>query len=37
VELLDELAEIVLLKGGAILVVPPDRMPTDTGAAGILR
>jgi len=37
VELLDELSEVVLLKGGSTLVIPGDRMPTDTGAAGILR
>ncbi len=37
VELLDELSEIVLLYGGETLVVPPERMPTDTGVAAILR
>lgn len=37
VELLDELAEMVLLKGGSTLILPAERMPTDTGAAGILR
>lgn len=37
VELLDELSELVLLKGGSTLVLPADRMPTDTGAAGVLR
>lgn len=37
VEVLDELSELVLLHGGTALVVPPERMPTETGAAGILR
>lgn len=37
VELLDELAELTILRGGTALVLPADRMPTDTGAAGILR
>lgn len=36
-ELLDELSEVVLLHGGEVRVVPADRMPTGTGAAGILR
>jgi hypothetical protein len=37
VELLDELTEVVLLKGGRTLALPPERMPTTTGAAAILR
>lgn len=37
VELLDELAEMVILKGGNALVLPAERMPTATGAAGVLR
>lgn len=37
VELLDELTEIVLLHGGQVLPVPPERMPVESGAAGILR
>ncbi|HKK08516.1 MAG TPA: hypothetical protein VKA44_06505, partial [Gemmatimonadota bacterium] len=37
VELLDELAELTILRGGNALVLPPERMPTDTGIAGILR
>ena len=37
VEILDELSELVILHGGTALVVPPERMPTATGAAGILR
>lgn len=37
VDLLDELAELVLLRGGRALVLSSDRMPTDTGVAGILR
>lgn len=37
VEILDELSETVLRHGGTALVVPSERMPTRTGAAGILR
>ena len=37
VELLDELAETVILRGGDALVLPGDRMPTDTGVAAVLR
>jgi hypothetical protein len=37
VEILDELTEIVLLKGGRSLALPPEKMPTTTGAAAILR
>ncbi len=37
VELLDELAEVVILKGGNALVLSPERMPTDTGVAAVLR
>jgi len=37
VELLDEISELVVLRGGATLVLPNDRMPTPTGVAGILR
>ncbi len=37
VELLDELAEMVMLKGGNALVLSAERMPTETGAAGVLR
>ena len=37
VELLDELAEIVILRGGNALVVSPEHMPTDTGVAAVLR
>lgn len=36
-DLLDELAEMVLRKGGDVLVAPPERMPTSVGAAGIYR
>ncbi len=36
-ELLDELAEVVILHGGNALVLPAERMPTETGVAGILR
>lgn len=37
VDLLDELAEITLLRGGRALVLSEERMPTGTGAAGVLR
>lgn len=37
VDLLDELAELVLLRGGRALFLSSERMPTDTGAAGVLR
>ncbi len=37
VELLDELAEMVLRRGGRALVLSPERMPTDTGVAAVLR
>lgn len=37
VDLLDEVAEMVLLRGGRALVLPSDRIPTETGIAGILR
>lgn len=36
-DILDELMEIVLLHGGEVLSLPAARMPTGTGAAGILR
>jgi hypothetical protein len=34
---LDDLAEIVLRKGGEVVVVPKDRMPTSSGLAAIFR
>lgn len=34
---LDDLAELVLRMGGRVVVVPSDKMPTDTGLAGIGR
>lgn len=37
VELLDELAETVILRGGRALVLSAERMPTETGVAGVLR
>ena len=37
VELLDELAELVIRRGGRALVLSEERMPTDTGAAAVLR
>lgn len=36
-DLIDDLAELVLTKGGDVVVVPADRMPTATGAAAIYR
>ena len=36
-DLLDDLAELVLTKGGEVVVVPADRMPTESGAAAIFR
>ena len=36
-DLLDELAEFVVLRGGQALHVSPDQIPSDTGAAAILR
>jgi hypothetical protein len=36
-DLLDDLAEIVLKKGGNVVVVPADQMPTKSGAAAIYR
>lgn len=36
-DLLDDLGDLVLRKGGQTIVLPPDRMPTQTGAAIICR
>ena len=36
-DVLDDLGEIVLRKGGEVVVVPSERMPTKTGAAAIFR
>ena len=36
-DLLDDLAEFVIARGGNAFVLPKERMPTDTGAAAILR
>lgn len=36
-DLLDELAEFVLSRGGEVYVLPKDKMPCDTGAAAMLR
>jgi hypothetical protein len=36
-DLLDDLGELVLQKGGRVAVVPAERMPTRTGAAAICR
>ena len=36
-DLLDDLGEMVLGKGGDVVIVPADRMPTQVGAAAIYR
>lgn len=36
-DILDDLAEIVLRRGGEVIVVPGERMPTSTGLAAIFR
>jgi hypothetical protein len=36
-DLLDDLGELVLKKGGQVVVVPAERMPTGTGIAAIYR
>lgn len=36
-DLLDDLAELTISKGGQVVVVPAERMPTATGAAAIYR
>ncbi|MGB6190822.1 MAG: hypothetical protein WBF42_00010 [Terracidiphilus sp.] len=36
-DLLDDLGEVVLRRGGQVVVVPTERMPTETGAAAIYR
>ncbi|CAG0958136.1 hypothetical protein BURK1_00566 [Burkholderiales bacterium] len=36
-DMLDDLAELVLAKGGEIVIVPADRMPSATGLAAIYR
>ena len=36
-DLLDDLAEVVLKKGGQVIVLPTDRMPVKTGAAATYR
>ena len=36
-DMLDDLGEIVLNKRGEVIVVPAERMPTNTGAAAIYR
>ena len=37
VDLVDEIAEIVLQQGGRALALAPEKMPTDTGIAVVLR
>lgn len=36
-DLLDDLGELVLGRGGEVVIVPRERMPSDTGVAAILR
>jgi len=36
-DLLDDLAEMVMKKGGRVVVIPAERMPTETGVAAIQR
>jgi hypothetical protein len=36
-DLLDDLAELPLTRGGGVVVVPGERMPTATGLAAIYR
>jgi hypothetical protein len=36
-DVLDDLASMVLKKGGKVLVLPHDRIPTETGVAAVLR
>ncbi len=36
-DVLDDLGELVLKKGGEVIIVPAERMPTKTGAAAIYR
>jgi hypothetical protein len=36
-DVLDDLAEMAVTMGGRVVVLPADRMPTDTGAAATLR
>jgi hypothetical protein len=36
-DMLDDLAELVLCKAGEVVVVPRERMPTDSGLAAIYR
>lgn len=36
-DVLDDLAELVIKNGGQVVVVPKERMPTETGAAAIYR
>jgi hypothetical protein len=35
--MLDDLGELVIKKGGQIVIVPTERMPTRTGIAAIYR
>jgi fibrillarin-like rRNA methylase len=36
-DVLDDIARLVLKKGGTVIVLPTNYMPTSTGAAAILR
>ena len=36
-DMLDDLAELVIAQGGEVIVVPKERMPTESGLAAIYR
>ena len=36
-DLLDDLGELVTKMGGKVMVIPQDKMPTETGVAGVYR
>jgi hypothetical protein len=36
-DVLDDLGQLVLNKGGQVVIVPAERMPSQTGIAGIYR
>jgi hypothetical protein len=36
-DLLDDLGELVIKKGGQVMIVPPERMPAGTGIAATYR
>lgn len=36
-DVLDDLAELVMRQGGEVVVVPDERMPSETGLAAVYR